>query len=57
MEKYESELTRRYLLNSHSRGSLEEVISDEEGFEAATEMLEMESASDVTRDLLRLYYE
>ncbi|SDF52472.1 hypothetical protein SAMN04488542_11249 [Fontibacillus panacisegetis] len=57
MEKYESELTRRYLLNSHSRGSLEEVISDEEGFEAETEMLEMESASDVTRDLLRLYYE
>ncbi|MNI86533.1 hypothetical protein D3C73_1436360 [compost metagenome] len=57
MEKYDSELTRRYLLNSHSRGSLEEVISDEEGFEAATEMLEMESAFDVTRDLLRLYYE
>ncbi|WP_410771501.1 hypothetical protein [Fontibacillus sp. BL9] len=29
-DKYESELTRRYLLNSHSRGSLEEVVSEEE---------------------------
>ncbi|MGG6313021.1 hypothetical protein [Paenibacillus macerans] len=29
MGKYESELTRRYLLNSNSRGSLEEVVSNE----------------------------
>ncbi|MGG1612680.1 hypothetical protein [Paenibacillus sp. FSL K6-2441] len=29
MGKYESELTRRYLLNSNSRGSLEEVVTNE----------------------------
>lgn len=29
MGKFESELTRRYLLNSNSRGSLEEVVSNE----------------------------
>ncbi|GJM83913.1 hypothetical protein [uncultured Paenibacillus sp.] len=29
MGKYESELTRRYLLNSNSRGSLEEVVTND----------------------------
>jgi len=29
----EVELTRRYLLNSHSRGSLEEVVSEDEQLE------------------------
>lgn len=58
MEKYESELTRRYLLNSHSRGSLEEVISDEEGLETTADMLAADAfASDDTQGLLRLYYE
>ncbi|MNI17001.1 hypothetical protein D3C73_703570 [compost metagenome] len=57
MEINESELTRRYLLNSHSRGSLEEVISDEEGYEATTDMLEADFATDETLDLLRKYYE
>ncbi len=36
MDKYESELTRRYLLNSHSRGSLEEVVSEEEAVDSAS---------------------
>ncbi|GAA0409897.1 hypothetical protein [Paenibacillus motobuensis] len=31
----EAELTRRYLLNSHSRGSLEEVVSEDEQLELA----------------------
>jgi|GEM_PF-6522026 len=30
MDKFESELTRRYLLNSQSRGSLEEVVGEDE---------------------------
>ncbi|MDQ0091359.1 hypothetical protein J2T12_004796 [Paenibacillus anaericanus] len=33
MMNNESELTRRYLLNSHSRGSLEEVVSEEDSLE------------------------
>lgn len=37
MGKYESELTRRFLLNSHSRGSLEEVVSDEEAVDSGSE--------------------
>ncbi|MNC72757.1 hypothetical protein D3C76_1863930 [compost metagenome] len=57
MEINDSELTRRFLLNSHSRGSLDEVISDEEGFEATAEIQDVEFASDVTVDLLRMYYE
>ncbi|MNW51261.1 hypothetical protein D3C74_287430 [compost metagenome] len=57
MESFESELTRRYLLNSHSRGSLEEVIPDEEGMEAAPELFGMESDQEATRDFLRMYYE
>ncbi|RCX15329.1 hypothetical protein DFP94_11512 [Fontibacillus phaseoli] len=35
-DKYESELTRRYLLNSHSRGGLEEVVGEEETMESIT---------------------
>lgn len=35
MDKYDSELTRRYLLNSHSRGNLEEVFGEEEMMESA----------------------
>jgi hypothetical protein len=33
----ESELTRRYLLNSHSRGSLEEVVSEVDSLEFGDE--------------------
>lgn len=37
MGKYESELTRRFLLNSHSRGSLEEVVSEEEAVDSVND--------------------
>ena len=33
MDKFESELTRRYLLNSQSRGSLEEVVGEDESLD------------------------
>ncbi|WP_334077721.1 hypothetical protein [Paenibacillus sanfengchensis] len=33
MDKFESELTRRYLLNSQSRGSLEEVVGEDENLD------------------------
>lgn len=37
MKNIESELTRRYLLNSHSRGSLEEVVSEDDSLEFGDE--------------------
>ncbi|MEF2967805.1 hypothetical protein V3851_18405 [Paenibacillus sp. M1] len=39
MEKYESDLTRRFLLNSHSRGSLDEVVGEDDMVEFASEAL------------------
>ncbi|WP_435924078.1 hypothetical protein [Paenibacillus sp. DYY-L-2] len=35
MDNYDSELTRRYLLNSNSRGNLEEVFGEHEMMESA----------------------
>lgn len=37
MGKFQSELTRRYLLNSNSRGSLEEVASEDDSVEFGEE--------------------
>lgn len=56
MEQFESELTRRYLLNSHSRGSLEEVAAEEDAVEFRNvEELELDSTETLT--YMRMYYE
>lgn len=56
MEQYESELTRRYLLNSHSRGSLEEVVAEEDAIELHNvQNLELDSTE--TKAYMRKYYE
>lgn len=58
MDYDESELTRRCLLNSHSRGSLEEVASEDDviGMRYDSSESEMEH-DDMTRFYLRQAYE
>lgn len=58
MEYDESELTRRFLLNSHSRGSLEEVASEDDviGMRYDSNESEMDH-DDMTRFYLRQAYE
>ncbi|MBP2000874.1 hypothetical protein J2Z69_001905 [Paenibacillus shirakamiensis] len=68
--KFESELTRRYLLNSHSREGLDEVVQDhedvefgsEDEIEGSNESMENEvflngEGQKKTRDLYRESYE
>lgn len=58
MDDHELELTRRYLLNSHSRGSLEEVASEDDVIGIRTDFNEsgMDN-SDETSLYLRQAYE
>ncbi|MBU5671046.1 hypothetical protein [Paenibacillus brevis] len=58
MDYDESELTRRCLLNSHSRGSLEEVASEDDVLVMSYDMNESEiNEADMTSHYLRQAYE
>jgi hypothetical protein len=50
----EVELTRRYLLNSHSRGSLEEVVSEDEQLELVDDR---ESSAQPSEDITPSLFE
>lgn len=51
----EAELTRRYLLNSHSRGSLEEVISVDEPVELESGLVGLVDGNSSGNQLMNLF--
>lgn len=57
MDDHDSELTRRYLLNSHSRGSLEEVASEDDLIGICTDFNEsqMDNMDETSRYLRQAY--
>lgn len=58
MDYDESELTRRFLLNSHSRGNLEEVASEDDVIGMRYDLNESGTDdADMTRIYLRQAYE